>query len=430
MANLLEVKVDQITGKQIIASAGQDIVKIQAASPEKAQFIVDSWNTVVDLDQDISGSNNTESLNIFRDIACAYGAEVIQDVDGLPGLQQSRISYLTLPLATSTAGEHASADTVTWTHIERPNRGTIEWAAKQADVDVAALESYIRAPDPGYAPRASKASITRVYELPPTFVTEGFGQVTPKSSTIICGDGFLITFSQDSSGEIKRLWNDILNKRTNPQEILASGDLARALVDATAQQYQDGVEKLSEQICLFWKERGSHIPSPKILNTAQAMQQDLEVCESFAKRFDDALDTINRRDQLSERRIDQVLSPSINQTLKEIESSINRCERTIQNGKAGWGSLNEQWRNQILFKLAALSGWAVPVGVAAGIGGMNFSTPLPDSLLWGALATSAVVSAVLISKLVVGKQTFHRFIASSPIKSPEAQPDRNCRDKE
>jgi len=252
--------------------------------------------------------------------------------------------------------------------------------------------------------------------LPLSVGARDFGIAWPVGCTIICGDGFLITLSRQSSGEIRRLWDDIVDNRVNPQGFRSSSDIARMLILATAHQYQTGVEELGKRIDRFWRERGSHLPSHKILLTPQAMRQDLEVCGRFAKRIDDALDAVNRGEELTERSIDRVLGASVLHTLGEIRSTITRCEHLIRDGEAGWGSLKDQWRNQILFKLAAISGMAVPVGAWAGIGGMNFSSPLPDSVLWTGLAASAVVSAVLLSRLVAGRREFHRFFASSRTK--------------
>jgi len=414
----LDIRLDTINpfvqGVGIAASSGSSLVTLQAPDRSTAKAIVRNWQALVSLNQDISGETTREVVRTFRDLACAFGAEVVRDVDGLPGPLVSRTAQLEIKQQSSGPADLEKHRPFTWTHIERPNKKTIEWAAARAGLKTAELEDYLDDSHPCTALKSSTCLVTRSYELALSEGKNNVAKVTAKRCTIICGNDFLITLSNEPTTAVRQVWKDIKNERAHAQEHCSASAVARLLVEATLGQYQQTVEELSRQIGDFWKAHVSRTPRDADIRTPQAMREDLRTCEHFMLGFDDALSKLEQREILEGRAINPSLRENVLRTLAELDRSLTRCDQDIRDGESSWASLRDHWKNQILFKLAVLSGLFVPVGVWAGIGGMNFTQPLSDSILWSGLAASALVSAALVGGLIAGKRDFLNFLSGPP----------------
>jgi Mg2+ and Co2+ transporter CorA len=413
--NLLAIKLDAATpfprGVNMAASLGENLVELQCPDRSTARAIVARWEALVSLNQDLQHEDSREIVRVFRDVACTFGADVLHDVDGLPGVIRPHISRLEIAPSALCSENDQSCGPLTWTHIERPSKGAIEWAAELSDLDPITLERYLEDDDPCSVLRSSKCLVTRTYEIDVPGKEYELGKISPELCTMICGEGFLITLSREPASAIHRVWSDIENKHIQPQEYCSSGAIARLLLETALGQYQHAVEKLSQRIGDFWQSKGALTPGNEEILAPQAMRRDLRTCEHFALGFDDTLCKLEQREILAGRAASPTMRDSVTRTLEELGRSLTRCDRDIKNGESSWASLSDHWRNQILFKLAVLSGLCVPIGVWAGIGGMNFNNPLPDWILWGGLAVSALVSAGLVGGLIAGKNHFFKFMS-------------------
>ena len=123
----LSIKVDTtgpaIEGARIAASSGSALVTLQVPNTSTARSIVARWEALASLNQEISRTSSGENVRTFRDLACAFGAQVLRDVDGLPGPLVPRISQLHIESPDECSVEQKGAEPFTWTHIERPHRG-------------------------------------------------------------------------------------------------------------------------------------------------------------------------------------------------------------------------------------------------------------------------------------------------------------------
>jgi Mg2+ and Co2+ transporter CorA len=395
---------------RLVASSGSTHVSLRPPSKAVAQEIRNHWDALVSLNQEITCTKGSEMVRIFRDVACAYGAQVIEDVDGRPGPIESTVTHLEIHPPDSCQDQCQPTTPFTWTTIERPTKGSLEWAATRSGLELSALEQYLNDPDPCAVLRSSTCLVTRTYELTLPQMEKSFGALSAKLCTMICGDDFLITICHQPTSGVQHVWNDIQSKRIHPQEYCSSNAVARLIVESTLAKYQQTVEELSRTIGDYWLKHASHTPDNSQMAAPLAMRKDLRTCEHFALGFDDALCKLEQQEKLADRPMNHTFHENLERTLAELDRSLTRCDQDIRDGENSWASLRDHWKNQILFKLTLLSGLCVPIGVWAGVGGMNFANPIPDWALWGGLATSTIISAVLVGGLIAGKRELFRFL--------------------
>jgi Mg2+ and Co2+ transporter CorA len=401
-------------GVCIAATSGPASVTLLSADRATAQSIVSSWEALTSLNQDLACDTSREVVRVFRDLACAFGAEVTHDIDGLPGAMQPTVSHLELSQTESCVEGSPGRGAFSWTHIERPNKASIEWIAEQAGLEPTCLEQYLNDPSPCCDLESARCSITRTYELSLPQGEADFGKLSAKLCTVICGDDFLITVSREPMPEIRRVWSDVDNKRFRPEQYCSSTAVARLIVKATLRQYQRAIGELNSRIHTFWQSHSSSSPSSTDLLKPQAMRTDIRTGEHFALAFDNAMFELEERDTATGRAASGQLSKNVSRTLVEVNRSLDRCDQDVRDGESSWASVRDQWRNSVLFKLAVASALALTTNLATGIGGMNFGNPLPDWLLWSGLASSFLLSAALVGGLFVGKNSFFKFSSESP----------------
>lgn len=374
-------------GVTISASAGASTVTLCTHDELSSSWIVRSWDELLSLHQELRNYDSREKVETFRDYACLYGATVVHDIDCTPGEHLEIRPFVPL-------SGHGSPSTVcTWTHIDRISDDSISWVAKRAGLEEAALARYLAA-EPGFEIRSSVSLITRTFDLELPQTESDFGKASVTTCTIICGDDFIITVSNEPLAELLRLRDDIKERRIHPRDCCASGDIARSLVEATARQYQRQVEVLSSRIEGFWETHGSQMPSTAEMLIPQVMRKDLELCRRLAHRFDDALGVIDLRDDLAGKATNRILHGIILQTLKEVGQSLSRCEQHIRDGLNTWSSIEERWRNETLSRQTENQLRYIPVALWAAIGGMNFAGPMPDWVWYCGLVASCLYGAM------------------------------------
>jgi Mg2+ and Co2+ transporter CorA len=414
----LEIKLapDHAFTRGVGISASSGPVRVALHSPDRstARSIIRSWEALVSLNQNLRCNDSREAVRVFRDLACAFGAEVTQDIDGLPGAMQPTISRLELPQTESCVEGAAVRETFSWTHIERPNKGAIEWIAQQTGFKPSSLEQYLADSSQCRDLKSSKCSITRTYELSLPHKEDEFGKLSAKLCTVICGDNFLITVSREPMAEVQGVWSDLEKRCFRPEQCCSSTAVARLIVKETLGQYQRTVEELNRRIDKFWQSHSSHAPGPADLLKPQAMRTDIRTGEHFALGFDNTMYELEQRESPTDRAASELLRENVSRTIAEVNRSLDRCDQDVRDGESSWASVRDQLRNSVLFKLAVATALSVPLGVAAGIGGMNFGNPLPDWLLWGGLAGSVLVSVGLVGGLFLGKNSFFNFRSRPP----------------
>jgi Mg2+ and Co2+ transporter CorA len=393
----------------IIASSGLRRVTVRTANQSEAQTILNNWESVVSLNQEIRYGDSEESLKIFRDLACTFGAQVIRDFDGRAGAQKSVVSRQIIHTESSAGVPNSSPKSISWTHIERPNQGTIEWAAKQAGLEPSKLEHYLGNSSPCAQLLSPQCLVIRTFELETP--TEKFGLLSAKLCTIICGENFLITMAPEKLSGVENVWSSLENKLIGPQHSCSSSLIAQHIIEATLGHYQQGVEQFSTLVGDFWKTQSALPPDDADLRIPQAMREDLRTAEGYLLGFDDAQRALERREEALGQSPHRTCYDSLGRTEEEIKRSLSRADRDIRDGETSWASLRDQWRNDILFRLAFISALAVPVSVWSGICGMNFAQPMSDFTQATGLGVSFAISAILIGGLLAGKRGLFGFMS-------------------
>jgi hypothetical protein len=207
------------------------------------------------------------------------------------------------------------------------------------------------------------------------------------------------------------VWNSLENKLIGPQHSCSSSLIAQHIIESTLGYYQQGVEQFSTLVGDFWKTQSALPPDDADLRIPQAMREDLRTAEGYLLGFDDAQRALERREEALGHTPHRTCYDSLGRTKEEIKRSLSRADRDIRDGETSWASLRDQWRNDILFRLAFISALAVPVSVWSGICGMNSAQPMSDFTQATGLGVSFAYSAVLIGGLLAGKRGLFRFMS-------------------
>lgn len=307
-----------------------------------------------------------------------------------------RINWVDISLPDNSDKQYHS---LRWINVERPNEEVLRGIARNFDIKFADLIRCIKDGHPPSSYRYAKYLVNRLDEL--ELDTQQPMNIKTKTICAFLGENFMITLSAGESEAISRVMKEVQCKEAPIDEILTSNYLCSRLLGATLHINETATETLDRLCNDFINENSKKLPGEDELRKISEFYQSISKALNATQGTDTILCALQEKRNLFGSDTARDALGRYQGMLHSTVRSLELTKQAVKNLRDSWQDQSDRWRNDILFKIALLSGAVSLPSMVAGFFGMNFSHyPIPDSYIWGGIITSALISIGLVFKLL------------------------------
>jgi Mg2+ and Co2+ transporter CorA len=285
--------------------------------------------------------------------------------------------------------------------VTDPDQKVLNWLSTRFSIKASDLERCIKEQDPPSGYRYAHYLVLRSDQI--QVAATDSPEAHASLFLIICGDDFLITISHSDLDSIERVWQEVRSPELDVHDKSSSNALATRIIGASLHANELAVQTLSKGCEQFADQHGARLPSKGDLDYVRNTSRNLALCRRVMEGYDNVLDRLQEKKNLFGEAAPREALPRYHGIARAIRDRIEHTRQEVGDLTEAWNSMSAKWQNDILFKLAALSGACTPVALASGIFGMNFSSVPSDLFMVGTLACSAILSGALVLSLISRK---------------------------
>ncbi|MCO6432418.1 MAG: hypothetical protein J5J00_16315 [Deltaproteobacteria bacterium] len=406
-----------------------DTIKIRSPSSEKPEILISSLpsrttgglvSSFFEKTCDTPGPLTHSELHQFLEDAKNSGAEIASTLgDSLDKISfnfsrvvrgeehkelgpKCRVRWLDIPRFS----ESAKVAPLRWLDIEKPNEAVLRTVAQRFDIKFADLIRCIKEGHPPNSYRYSRYLVNRLDEIQ---IEEERESVTVNQKTVCAflGDDYFITISGGRSQAISRVFNEVRSQEAPPEEISSSNHLCSRLLGATLHINEATTERLDAHSREFIQQHSKGLPGERELQQVSSLSQSLAKALHAIQGTDTIMCALQEKRNLFGSGAPRDALGRYQGMLSSIVRSMELTKQALENLRDTWQDQGDRWRNDILFKIALLTGAVSLPSMAAGFFGMNFAqNPIPDHYIWGGIAAATGLSAGLVIRLLQSRRSF------------------------
>ena len=287
---------------------------------------------------------------------------------------------------------------LTWINITHPTSATLHWLADHCKIQFDDLQRSLEEHDPPSGYRYGAYLILRGKEI-----TKSEHQVTQERVLAICSNDYLITISEHPPQCVSRVWSELIANKLSNGDYSSSSALATRLFGSMLHKNELAVQEIAQRCNQLTSRLGTAIPNKEDLIAIRECTKNLAVCRESMEGFDNVLDRLGENENLFGAKHALEALTRYHGIIKSTRFRMEHCRQEIVDVENSWNSLNARWQNDILFKLAALSGLCTPIALVAQVLSIGFSNPLPDAIMTTLLGITTVISTALVAVLTSRK---------------------------
>lgn len=285
-----------------------------------------------------------------------------------------------------------------WIHVINPNKEVLDDLARNYQIKPADLQRCLSGAHPPQSYRYGEYLVNRFAELT---MNEQTGKVSSNSICAILGKGYLITISQSESKAVETVRREITDSEVHLEEVNSSNYLFTRLFGCSLHLNEDIIYKLGLNSTMFEEAHDSEKATLKLQNSLGEFNRSVATAHRAIDDCPEILKSVGESRNLFGSESPRDCLDRYTTIVQGMQKRLEECSHTLENVRSSWRLAQEEFQNNILFKIAILSAALGPVGFAASFFGINFSHGLQfsNSFIFAALTSGMLVSIALIAAL-------------------------------